>query len=787
MAAVVIGALRVDLGLSTASFRKDANAAAREAEQLGSKFKSVGLGIAAGGAAITAGITMPFVGLMKSAIPAAQGSMEAIGQVNAALTSMGPLAGRTSDQLADFAAKLQATSTIDDDDILRDLTANMLTFGKIAGTEFDRAQQAALDMSVRMKTDLKSASILVGKALNDPVKGMGALRKAGVQLSETQQKQVKDFVAVGDVASAQRILLGELESQFAGSAQAQRDATPGADMTDAWREFQETLGAIAIEYLPPLTSALSSVLSAFTSLSPGMQTAIVGATAFVAIMGPVLIGVGAVVTAIGTLVTAAPAVATAFGVIKAATMSLMISPLGLVVAAVGAVVAAWYYWDEIVAVVKRVGQAVSDWYSANVKPTVDAVLAALRPVVDFFASIFGPAIQAQIEIVSRLLSGDFSGAFTAAKDFALSALGGIVTAFVGLHLKAIEAVAALAAGVRDWIQGRLGAVFNWLKDKLAAVGGYFFDLYDAVVGHSYVPDMVDGIAAHIGRLQGVMVDPAKKAAGSVKQSMADMARDTVAVLARLFPEIEKAKAYSRDLALINNSTLSDDQKAEARKRLAYEDMGIDRNEPVPVTVANDNAPLVDPDRMDEVRRQLEKLGDVELPGFRKKTWEETQKVVEAYAGMARNVLGSLRGMVQAFKGGDIIGGIIGLADLIVQVVQGIGAIKGMSAPKTGSTGYQTPSYGGARALGGAVVPGKRYRIGERGPEYVSFGARGHITPENDNGGRIQAIFNGVMTSDEFWQRIDELDNQASMRGAMGGATMVQERSAKRARSRLGGR
>ena len=780
MAAVVIGALRVDLGLSTASFRKDADAAARDAEKLGKRIQGIGLGIAGAGAAITAGISLPFAELMKSAIPAATESAQAVGQVNAALSSMGPLAGRTSDQLQDFAAHLQATSTIDDDEILRDLTANMLTFGKIAGTEFDRAQQAALDMSVRMKTDLKSASILVGKALNDPVKGMGALRKAGVQLSEQQQKQIKDFVAVGNVAGAQRILLGELENQFGGSAQAMRDATPGADTTDAWRNFQETVGAIALELLPPLTSALTGLLNGFNSLSPGVQSFLVIATGVVAVLGPVLVAIGAVTTAIGTLVGVAPAVATAFGVIRTATMSLMIGPLGLVVVAIGAVVAAWYYWDEIVAIVQKVGAAIADWYNANVKPTVDKVIAALKPVVDFFASIFGPMISAQVAIVSKILSGDFAGAFQVAKDFALKALGAIGQLFVDLVPRAIGALASLHEGVRQWIMGRLGAIFDWLKGKLVAVGGWFFDLYDAVVGHSYVPDMVEGIGEHIARLQSLMVDPAKRATASTKEAFRDMASQTAALLNRLFPEFEKLKKYQADLALIDKSGLSDDQKSEARFRLAREQTGATGDVEVQTW---DEAGL---DVVKDVDKTLSDLVNRSLPDARKKTAEETQKIVQSYADMARNVLGSLRGMVSSFKSGDIIGGIMGLADLISQVISGIGAIRGLGKTPSPSTGYQTPNYGGPRALGGAVMPGKRYRIGERGPEYVSFGARGHITPDNDNGRRGMTVnFNGVMTSEEFWQKIDELDNQAASRGAMAGTQMVRDAANKRARTRLG--
>ena len=184
-------------------------------------------------------------------------------------------------------------STFDDDEILRKVTANLLTFGNVAGEQFDRAQLAAVNLSTRMGGDLQSATILIGKALNDPIKGMAALRKVGIQLTDQQKEQVKGFLETGDAAGAQRVILGELERQFGGSAKAMRDATPGADLKNAWDDFQETIGGIALKVLPPLTSGLASVLDKFNQLSPGVQAVAVGSAAIAAALGPVLIGFGA--------------------------------------------------------------------------------------------------------------------------------------------------------------------------------------------------------------------------------------------------------------------------------------------------------------------------------------------------------------------------------------------------------------------------------------------------------------------------------------------------------------
>lgn len=816
MAAVVIGALRVDLGLSTASFKKDASAAAREAEVLGKRVQNAGMGMVAAGAGISAAISLPFVALMKEAIPAAQQSNEALGQVKAALASMGPLAGKTAADLQGLAAGLQATSTIDDDDILRDLTANMLTFGNVAGTEFDRAQQAALDMSVRMKTDLKGAAMMVGKALNDPVAGLAKLSKAGIQFTEEQKAQVKAMQASGDMAGAQSIMLAELEKQFGGSAQAQRDATPGADATDAWREFNETLGQIALDILPPLTTALTSVLDSFNSLSPSTQSFLVIAVGLVAALGPLLIVVGAIVTGAGTLIGlfgtlagamgitgasgaaagaglgAAGAGATAAGAGASAASvgvrALMLS-LGPIALLIGAVVAAWYYWDDIVAIVGRVGEAVSGWYNANVKPTVDGALASLGSLVDWFKATFEPYITGVVGVVGGLLKGDFAGAFAALKTMAIAHLENLLSAFGGMPSKAVEAMSMLYSGAKTWIQDKLGNVFGWLKEKISAVGDWFYQLYDRVVGHSYVPDMVDKIGLEMKRLDSDMVGQAQKATKKTAATFADMAKEIAPLMDELFPDQARVNAIDKKLELLQKARNAGEKKggiSEATYQAAKEKLRVDRlgDKAGPGSVTDQDKDLDKPfftnlREMVKIPKEMDKV-------LFKPLGEMAKQTAMDFVDMADGIVDTVRGMVDAFKGGDIVGGIKGILSLVGQVADLVAGIQGKP------NGFQgvgkTPDYGGPRALGGAVVPGKRYRIGERGPEYVSFGARGQITPDNDRGGRGMVVnFNGVMTSDEFWSKIEDLDGQAAQKGAMSGANMVYERQAKVARSRLGGR
>jgi hypothetical protein len=63
---------------------------------------------------------------------------------------------------------------------------------------------------------------------------------------------------------------------------------------------------------------------------------------------------------------------------------------------------------------------------------------------------------------------------------------------------------------------------------------------------------------------------------------------------------------------------------------------------------------------------------------------------------------------------------------------------GVSGLFGGGTG--TPAPTGARAAGGPVFPGGTYLVGERGPELLTMGAAGHVTP-NAGGPSISQTFN----------------------------------------------
>ena len=164
-------------------------------------------------------------------------------QLNAVLKSTKGVAGLTAKELTNMASALQKQTRFGDEAIMT-AQSLMLTFTKVGKDVFPDAIETVMNMSEAMGQDMKQSVIQVGKALNDPILGVTALRRVGVQLSEQQEQQVRDFVAVGDVASAQKVILGELETQFGGVAKAAGSTMAGSleQMNNAIGDAQQALG-----------------------------------------------------------------------------------------------------------------------------------------------------------------------------------------------------------------------------------------------------------------------------------------------------------------------------------------------------------------------------------------------------------------------------------------------------------------------------------------------------------------------------------------------------------------
>lgn len=182
-------------------------------------------------------------------------------KLNAVLKSTGQAAGLTAKELLKMAASFQEMSTFGDEAVIN-MQALLLTFKEIKGPIFKAATQAVLDMATVMDQDLRSTAIQVGKALNDPILGVTALRRVGVQLTEEQVDLIESFVKVNNIAAAQKVILGELASQFGGTAKAQAETFTGSikQLGNSLGDIGEEVAKVFIPLLQEVGTFLKDVL-----------------------------------------------------------------------------------------------------------------------------------------------------------------------------------------------------------------------------------------------------------------------------------------------------------------------------------------------------------------------------------------------------------------------------------------------------------------------------------------------------------------------------------------------
>lgn len=187
---------------------------------------------------------------------------DVMNQTDAVIKSTGGSAGVTAEEVRALAQEMEDLSGVDDK-VIQSGENVLLTFTNIREDAFEPALQAALDLSAAMDQDLSASALQVGKALNDPIGGLTALRRVGVQFTQDQEDVIKALVETGDVAGAQQVIIAELNKEFGGSAAAQMEGYRGTllRLQDTWEDLQMTLATAVAPALDKIGRKLNEFLS----------------------------------------------------------------------------------------------------------------------------------------------------------------------------------------------------------------------------------------------------------------------------------------------------------------------------------------------------------------------------------------------------------------------------------------------------------------------------------------------------------------------------------------------
>jgi phage-related protein len=419
-----------DAAKAAAGLKKTGDAA----QTTGSKLGAVARGVATGFA------VTKVLEFGKATVTAAMDANRSHAKLTQVFKSMGDATGGAAQAAMDYAGALSQKIGVDDEAIMNGQTL-LATFSNVnneaarsAGI-FNRATAAGADLAAAGFGSIESNAVLLGKALQDPIKGMAALRRVGVTLTDAQQKQVKVLAEHGKGLQAQKIILGAVEKQVGGTAAA--TATSTDKMNVAWGNTQEAIGNALLPVLEKLAPILETVAK-FIEQNIGwiMPLAIV-------------LGVLAVAWNIASVA------ATLFGVSMAAALW----PVLLVIAAIAALIAIGILivrnWDTIKAAAAAVWSfMVRAW---------NAILGAIRTAFNWIkanwplllAILTGP-IGIAVALIVRNWD-TIKSAIAAVFHFIRSIWSGLL----GILIAPFTAAWGVISGVIERVRGAINSILSF--------------------------------------------------------------------------------------------------------------------------------------------------------------------------------------------------------------------------------------------------------------------------------------------------------------------------------------
>jgi hypothetical protein len=255
-----------------------------------------------------------FGGFMLKAAKGAEDARIANQKLGNVLDSMG--FGQATDRVAAYAESLEKTIAVDAD-VIKATQTKLATFSNLtktvntAGGAFDRATKAALDMASAGFGTAEGNAVQLGKALQNPIKGIAALAKSGIDFTEQEKEKIQTLVESNKLLEAQDMILAAIEKQVGGTAE--ESASSFDKMKFALAGVADTFG----DMLLPVIDALAPKLQAFSlwaQANPGLMKlvtiAFVGLTSAVVALNiamslnPVVLIAAAIAGLIGLLTVA---------------------------------------------------------------------------------------------------------------------------------------------------------------------------------------------------------------------------------------------------------------------------------------------------------------------------------------------------------------------------------------------------------------------------------------------------------------------------------------------------
>jgi hypothetical protein len=387
------------------------------------------------------------------------------------LKTTGNAANTSVKDMEGLASSIQNYSGQTDDSIVASEKL-MLTFTGVrnaAGKNndiFDQSIKMTADMAAKMGGDASKYAVQLGKALNDPAKGVSKLTKIGVTFNDQQKKQIAAMSKAGDAAGAQKIILAELQKEFGGSAKAAGDTLPG-QMQRAQRSFEDISQQLVASLMPIITKLADFLTHNLLPIFSKVMGFVSEHSTVFLILASVI---GAVVAAVKV-----------WNIVQAILNSTMLAnPVFLIVAAIVVLVAllvvAWTRCETFRKVVLSVFNAIKVAANAVATAVVTAFRAVIRAFVNaytwirnIFTKILNWLLHSPIAAVIlgpwRIVMGALNALVKGGIAGVLRYFGGLISGLGRILSAVFRTVTGPFKTAFDWVWTK----FKWLRDALAGV------------------------------------------------------------------------------------------------------------------------------------------------------------------------------------------------------------------------------------------------------------------------------------------------------------------------------
>lgn len=227
--------------------------------------QQIGTGIKRGAAVAAAG-----VGLLVSQITVGLQSLikleNAQTQTNAVIKSTGAVAGVSAEMVRKLAEQYESLNATVGDETIQNAENLLLTFTNIRKDAFEPTLKAALDMNAALgggPEGLANTVQLLGRALDNPEKGLALLERRVGKFTDEEKKQIKEAVKANDLLKAQSVILEKLNLKYKDSfiSGGTTTAAKVAKFGDAIEDLQRTLASGFLPVINNVADALSKTLA----------------------------------------------------------------------------------------------------------------------------------------------------------------------------------------------------------------------------------------------------------------------------------------------------------------------------------------------------------------------------------------------------------------------------------------------------------------------------------------------------------------------------------------------